>query len=65
MRSRLFAIGGALALAALGAADAKKAAPLVAVAVAPQYEYESTHVYVPADEIDRFVASFLATFIRG
>jgi hypothetical protein len=61
MRSRLFTIGGALALAASGAADTKKAAPLVAVAL----QNVSTHVYVRADEVDRFVGSFLATFMRG
>jgi hypothetical protein len=61
MRSRLFAIGVTLALAALGERETEKAAPLVAVA--PQYE--STHVYVRGDEVDRFVASFLATFMRG
>lgn len=33
---------------------------LAAVAVAPQYD--TTHVYVPLEDVDRFVASFLATF---
>jgi hypothetical protein len=61
MRSRLFTIGVPLAVAAFGAADTKKAAPLAAVAP----HYESPHLYVPADEVDRFVASFLATFIRS
>src|SRR3989475_1963595 len=40
----------------------KKAAAVVppAVAVAPQYD--TTHVYVAAEDFDRFVTSFLATF---
>jgi predicted enzyme related to lactoylglutathione lyase len=36
------------------------AAATPAVAVAPQYD--STHVYVAPEEVDRFVASFLGTF---
>lgn len=36
------------------------ARPTPVVAVAPQYD--STHVYVALDDVDRFVASFLATF---
>src|ERR1700678_4501957 len=33
---------------------------LVGVAVGPQYD--STHVYVPPDQVERFAASFIATF---
>lgn len=41
--------------------SAAMAAPLTpAVAVGPQYD--TTHVYVAAEDFDRFVASFLATF---
>jgi hypothetical protein len=40
-------------------ADAESA-PSPAVAVAPQYG--TTHVYVRPEDVDRFVASFLATF---
>ena len=36
------------------------AATTPAVAIGPQYD--STHVYVAAQDVDRFVASFLATF---
>lgn len=39
---------------------ARPAAPTPAVAVAPQYD--TTHVYVAAEDFDRFVASFVATF---
>lgn len=55
-----------LALAAAIAANtpvlAKEAAKSkeAAVAVAPQYD--TTHVYVAPDEVDKFVSSFLATF---
>jgi predicted enzyme related to lactoylglutathione lyase len=47
--------GGAPALAKNAA---KPSRPMVAVA--PQYD--TTHVYVAPDDVDRFVASFLATF---
>ncbi|NEW97501.1 glyoxalase [Rhodopseudomonas sp. BR0G17] len=40
------------------AKDARHANP--SVAVAPQYD--TTHVYVSPEDVDRFVASFLATF---
>jgi predicted enzyme related to lactoylglutathione lyase len=51
-----------IAIAAGAPAVAKNAAKpgLPLVAVAPQYD--STHVYVAPDDVDRFVASFLATF---
>jgi len=52
------ATGVALAVAAFGAIGGENVAPTVAVA--PQYD--STHVYVRPDEVERFVASFLATF---
>ncbi|MFC0242403.1 VOC family protein [Rhodopseudomonas telluris] len=46
-------------VAALGSpAVAKQAKP--AVAVAPQYD--TTHVYVAPDDVDKFVAGFLGTF---
>src|SRR5205085_3804900 len=58
-----------LALLALAAAVAA-ATPVIAkdatkprdaaVAVAPQYD--TTHVYVAPDDVDKFAASFLATF---
>ncbi len=54
----LLATGVALAVAAFGAIGGENVAPTVAVA--PQYD--STHVYVRPDEVERFVASFLATF---
>src|SRR5260370_885168 len=53
----------ALALATVaGEAHARPAAsrPTPTVAVAPQYD--TTHVYVAPDDVDRFIASFLATF---
>jgi hypothetical protein len=50
------ALATVLLLAAVGAQGAA-AAP---VAVGPQYD--TTHVYVPPEEFDRFVASFVATF---
>ncbi len=50
-----------LAAAPFDAAMAKPvAAPTPAVAVAPQYD--TTHVYVDAADVDRFASSFLATF---
>ncbi len=58
LRRGLFATGVALALAVFDAVGAENVAPTVAVA--PQYD--STHVYVRPDEVERFVASFLATF---
>jgi hypothetical protein len=53
----------ALAVSLLGAAAQAAPAPdsaAAGVAVGPQYD--STHVYVPPDQVDRFVASILATF---
>ena len=51
-----------IAIAVGSPAVAKNAAKpgLPLVAVAPQYD--TTHVYVAPDDVDRFVASFLATF---
>ncbi len=46
--------------AAGAAAQTSPAAESAAVAVGPQYD--TTHVYVAADDFDRFVASFVATF---
>jgi predicted enzyme related to lactoylglutathione lyase len=51
----------AVALATVaGEAYARPAASLPVIAVAPQYD--TTHVYVDPGDVDRFVASFLATF---
>jgi predicted enzyme related to lactoylglutathione lyase len=65
MQVRSFVLVGLLgaALAAGGPAAArpvKRPAPAPVVAVAPQYD--TTHVYVAPEDVDRFVASFLATF---
>jgi predicted enzyme related to lactoylglutathione lyase len=49
-------LSGGLASAPL----ARPAAPTPAVAVSPQYD--TTHVYVAAEDFDRFVASVVATF---
>src|SRR5438128_7754102 len=49
-----------LASAANAAAQTSGAASSLAVGVGPQYD--TTHVYVAAEEFDRFVTSFLATF---
>ncbi len=54
---------GAIAPAALLALiplRAARAAPPAALAVGPQYD--TSHVYIAADQVDRFVGSFLATF---
>jgi predicted enzyme related to lactoylglutathione lyase len=59
MRITATALVTALGLAAAAPhALAQTAAP--SVAVAPQYD--TTHVYVAPEEVDRFVASFTATF---
>ncbi|MDE1150004.1 MAG: glyoxalase [Azospirillaceae bacterium] len=52
-------MGAALA-APLAVPAAAKTASLPAVAVAPQYD--TTHVYVAVDDVDKFAAAFLATF---
>jgi predicted enzyme related to lactoylglutathione lyase len=59
----LYALALALILVASAAnagAQTGPAASSPAVAVGPQYD--STHVYVAAEDFDRFVTSFLATF---
>ncbi|UYO46448.1 glyoxalase [Rhodopseudomonas palustris] len=53
----LLAIAAALS-SPVAAKEARHATPLVAVA--PQYD--TTHVYVAPEDVDKFVASFLATF---
>lgn len=53
MRAMVLALAGVLLAVACPRAGA-------APGVGPQYE--STHVYVPPEEFDRFVTSFLATF---
>ena len=45
-------------LATMPAARAREATPLVGVAA----QYDTTHVYVAPEDVDKFVASFLATF---
>ena len=49
-----------VASAANAAAQTSGAASSLAVGVGPQYD--TAHVYVAAEEFDRFVTSFLATF---
>src|SRR6266404_9635890 len=56
-RSRIAAVAIAT-LAANSVAGARDAAPLVGVG--PQYD--TTHVYVAPDDVDKFAASFTATF---
>jgi predicted enzyme related to lactoylglutathione lyase len=67
MRIKSVGLGIALILGTAAAAlltnastPARAESPLVAVAVAPQYD--TTHVYVSPEDVDPFVASFLATF---
>src|ERR1700722_16724568 len=60
IRSRLFA-GLILAAAVFGASNAalaRDAAPLLGIGA----QYDTTHVYVAPDAVDKFVASFTATF---
>jgi hypothetical protein len=60
IRSRLFA-GLILAAAVFGAdnaALARDAAPLLGIGA----QYDTTHVYVAPEDVDKFVASFTATF---
>ncbi len=60
VRSRLFA-GLIFAAAALGADNAalgRDAVPLLGVGA----QYDTTHVYVAPDDVDKFVTSFTATF---
>lgn len=53
--------GAVVAVAAVGPAVAKEPAKKdTLVAVAPQYD--TTHVYVAPEDVDKFVSSFLATF---
>jgi predicted enzyme related to lactoylglutathione lyase len=53
-------LGGAVAIA--GTAQAKDAATAITPMVAVGAQYDTTHVYVAPDDVDRFVKSFLATF---
>src|SRR5258707_15589914 len=58
---RLRSLIAAVAIAALAAnsvAGARDAAPLVGVGS----QYDTTHVYVAPDDVDKFAASFTATF---
>jgi predicted enzyme related to lactoylglutathione lyase len=59
---RTFALAAILlgSLPSAPSSEARHGAPTPAIAVAPQYN--TTHVYVAADDFDRFVASFVATF---
>ncbi|QOZ10793.1 glyoxalase [Bradyrhizobium sp. CCBAU 51765] len=53
--------GAVVAVAAVGPSVAKESAKKdTPVAVAPQYD--TTHVYVAPEDVDKFVSSFLATF---
>jgi hypothetical protein len=52
----------AVAAAAVGMAQAAQAAPEATTGPAVGPQYDSTHVYVAPDQLDRFVASFIATF---
>ena len=60
IRSRLFAglILAAAVLSADNAALGRDAAPLLGVGA----QYDTTHVYVAPEDVDKFVASFTATF---
>ena len=68
MRVKSIGVGAALSLGTAAAAlltivastPVRAESTLPAVAVAPQYD--ATHVYVPPEDVDHFVASFLATF---
>lgn len=61
MRFKALTLAAVLGAAFLATPPAAVAAPATpAVAVAPQYD--TTHVYVAPEDVDRFVASFLATF---
>lgn len=51
-------VGAALSTMVPGEVAAREPGPVVAVGA----QYDTTHVYVPPEEVDRFVASFLATF---
>jgi hypothetical protein len=65
MQVRSFALVGLLgaALSAGGPAAARPVArPATAAAVAVAPQYDTTHVYVAPEDVDRFAASFLATF---
>lgn len=59
-RLRISALLLAAALGSLVVAEARGESPLPAVAVGAQFD--TSHVYVPRQDVDRFVASFLATF---
>ena len=58
--TRLLALAVLAALLPAGGAQSSVATTTPNVAVGPQYD--STHVYVAAADLDRFVASFIATF---
>ena len=61
--NRIAALAGAIAVAGVATvapAAARDAATAQPVAVAPQYD--TTHVYVAPDQVDRFATGFLATF---
>ena len=68
MRVKSIGVGAALSLGTAATAlltivastPVRAESTLPAVAVAPQYD--ATHVYVPPEDVDHFVASFLATF---
>jgi predicted enzyme related to lactoylglutathione lyase len=49
-------------LAVVPHAEARDAAPTTAPQIGVGAQYDTTHVYVAPENVDRFVASFLATF---
>jgi predicted enzyme related to lactoylglutathione lyase len=49
-------------LAVVSHANARDAAPATAPQIGVGAQYDTTHVYVAPEDVDRFVASFLATF---
>jgi predicted enzyme related to lactoylglutathione lyase len=59
-RFKTLLAAGLIALVPLSTPSVSLAAPAAGQAVGPQYD--TTHVYVPAADFDRFVASFVATF---
>lgn len=60
LKPLLLSMALAVAATVAGPAAARAPAPTPAVAVASQYD--TTHVYVAPEDVDRFVQSFVATF---
>nr|WP_114241085.1 glyoxalase [Dyella sp. C9] len=55
-------LSGLSAVSVMGVAEAKEVTQAVTPVVAVGPQYDTTHVYVAPEDVDRFVASFLATF---